>query len=134
MGRCTCSKRGYSVCGGCAQLFFASHASQGFAFDLRDKLYGKVQSFTYEVFSRFPTSSLITRLTGDVTQLQDTIFMGLRFMTRVPLVVLGSVIMALVVHVKLGLLLTVTFLGADSVPGVGDTQVIRFVSQRPGPA
>ncbi|WP_342480237.1 ABC transporter ATP-binding protein [Paenibacillus sp. FSL L8-0340] len=93
---------------GVLSSFFASHASQGFAFDLRDKLYGKVQSFTYEVFSRFPTSSLITRLTGDVTQLQDTIFMGLRFMTRVPLVVLGSVIMALVVHVKLGLLLTVT--------------------------
>lgn len=93
---------------GVLSSFFASHASQGFAFDLRDKLYEKVQSFTYEVFSRFPTSSLITRLTGDVTQLQDTIFMGLRFMTRVPLVVLGSVMMALIVHVKLGLLLAVT--------------------------
>ncbi|AIQ30962.1 ABC transporter ATP-binding protein [Paenibacillus sp. FSL P4-0081] len=93
---------------GVLSSFFASHASQGFAFDLRDKLYEKVQSFSYEIFSRFPTSSLITRLTGDVSQLQDTIFMGLRFMTRIPLVVVGSVIMALVVHVKLGLLLTVT--------------------------
>ncbi|WP_042202990.1 ABC transporter ATP-binding protein [Paenibacillus camerounensis] len=93
---------------GILSSFFASHASQGFAFDLRDKLYEKVQSFTYEVFNRFPTSSLITRLTGDVTQLQDTVFMALRFMTRVPLVVLGSVVMALVVHVKLGLLLAVT--------------------------
>lgn len=93
---------------GILSSFFASHVSQGFAFDLRDSLYEKVQSFTYEIFSRFPTSSLITRLTGDVTQLQDTIFMGLRFMTRIPLVVIGSVIMALVVHVKLGLLLAVT--------------------------
>ncbi|NQX44947.1 ABC transporter ATP-binding protein [Paenibacillus tritici] len=93
---------------GILSSFFASHTSQGFAFDLRDKLYEKVQSFTYDVFSRFPTSSLITRLTGDVSQLQDTIFMGLRFMTRIPLVVIGSVVMALVVHVKLGLLLTVT--------------------------
>ncbi|WNS44375.1 ABC transporter ATP-binding protein [Paenibacillus sp. MMS20-IR301] len=93
---------------GVLSSFFASHTSQGFAFDLRDKLYEKVQSFTYDMFSRFPTSSLITRLTGDVSQLQDTIFMGLRFMTRIPLVVVGSVIMALVVHVKLGLLLTVT--------------------------
>ncbi|KWX70821.1 ABC transporter ATP-binding protein [Paenibacillus jilunlii] len=93
---------------GVLSSFFASHASQGFAFDLRDQLYGKVQSFAYAVFSRFPTSSLITRLTADVSQLQDTIFMGLRFMTRVPLVVAGSVIMALVVHVKLGLLLAVT--------------------------
>ncbi|MFC6649848.1 ABC transporter ATP-binding protein [Paenibacillus rhizoplanae] len=93
---------------GILSSFFASHASQGFAFDLRDKLYEKVQSFSYDIFSRFPTSSLITRLTGDVTQIQDTIFMGLRFMTRIPLVVVGSVIMALVVHIKLGLLLTVT--------------------------
>ncbi|WP_440960411.1 ABC transporter ATP-binding protein [Paenibacillus nitricinens] len=92
---------------GVLSSFFAAHASQSFAFDLRDKLYEKVQSFTYEVFNRFATSSLITRLTGDVSQLQDTIFMSLRFMTRVPLVVVGSVIMALVVHVKLGLFLTV---------------------------
>lgn len=93
---------------GILSSFFASHVSQGFAFDLRDKLYEKVQSFSYDIFSRFPTSSLITRLTGDVTQIQDTIFMGLRFITRIPLVVIGSVIMALVVHIKLGLLLTVT--------------------------
>lgn len=93
---------------GILSSFFASHASQGFAFDLRDKLYERVQSFSYEIFSRFPTSSLITRLTGDISQLQDMIFMSLRFMTRVPLVVVGSVIMALVVNVKLGLLLTVT--------------------------
>jgi ATP-binding cassette subfamily B protein len=92
---------------GVLSSFFAAHASQSFAFDLRDKLYEKVQSFTYEVFNRFATSSLITRLTGDVSQLQDTIFMSLRFMTRVPLVVVGSVIMALIVHVKLGLFLTV---------------------------
>jgi len=93
---------------GVLSSFFAAHASQGFGYDLRDKLYEKVQSFSYKVFNRFATSSLITRLTGDVSQLQDTVFMGLRFMTRVPLVVVGSVIMALVVHVKLGLLLTVT--------------------------
>ncbi|ASA23084.1 ABC transporter ATP-binding protein [Paenibacillus donghaensis] len=93
---------------GVLSSFLASHASQGFAFDLRDKLYAKVQSFSYEVFNRFAASSLITRLTGDVSQLQDTVFMSLRFMTRVPLVVMGSVIMALVVHVKLGLLLVVT--------------------------
>ncbi|MFM9276595.1 ABC transporter ATP-binding protein [Paenibacillus jiagnxiensis] len=88
--------------------FYASHASQGFAYDLRSRLYVMVQSFSYALFSRFAVSSLITRLTGDVSQLQDTIFMSLRFMSRVPLLVLGSVIMSLVVNVKLGLLLTVT--------------------------
>lgn len=92
---------------GIASSFFASHASLGFGYDLRERLYGKVQSFTYSVFNRFATSSLITRLTGDITQVQDTVFMSLRFMTRVPLVVIGSVIMAVVVNAKLGLLLVV---------------------------
>ncbi|WP_339819742.1 ABC transporter ATP-binding protein [Paenibacillus sp. FSL R7-0216] len=93
---------------GITSSFFASHVSQGFGYDLRDKLYEKVQSFSYEVFNRFAASSLITRLTGDITVLQDVIFMCLRFASRVPLVVIGSVVMALVVHAKLGLLLTIT--------------------------
>ncbi|MEF2966290.1 ABC transporter ATP-binding protein [Paenibacillus sp. M1] len=92
---------------GLSSSFFASHASQGFGYDLRDRLYEKVQRFSYPVFSRFASSSLITRLTADITQLQDMVFMSLRFATRVPLVVLGSIIMALVVHAKLGLMLTV---------------------------
>ncbi|WP_018749901.1 ABC transporter ATP-binding protein [Paenibacillus sanguinis] len=93
--------------GGIGSSFFAAHVSQGVGYDLRDKLYEKVQSFSYEVFNRFAASSLITRLTGDISVLQDMIFMSLRFATRVPLLVIGSVIMALLVHAKLGLLLTV---------------------------
>ncbi|SDS49629.1 ATP-binding cassette, subfamily B [Paenibacillaceae bacterium GAS479] len=85
--------------------YYASYASQGFGYDLRDRLYTKVQSFSYEVFSRFASSSLITRLTGDVSQVQETIFMGLRFMTRIPLLVAGSVIMAMMINLKLGLIL-----------------------------
>lgn len=98
---------GIAFVAGLASSFFASHASQGFGFDLRDRLYEKVQSLSYPVFGRFATSSLITRLTGDVTQLQDMVFMGLRFATRVPLVVFGSMIMAIIVHGRLGLMLAV---------------------------
>jgi len=93
---------------GISSSFLASHASQGFGYDMREKLYERVQSFSYPVFNRFATSSLITRLTGDVSQVQDMVFSSLRFMTRVPLVVVGSIVMALVVHLKLGLLLAVT--------------------------
>jgi ATP-binding cassette subfamily B multidrug efflux pump len=93
---------------GILSSFFAAHASQSFAYDVREKLYGQVQAFSYSVFNRFATSSLITRLTNDVTQLQDTVFMGLRFMLRMPLVVIGSMIMALVVHAELGFLLALT--------------------------
>ncbi|OAB43183.1 ABC transporter ATP-binding protein [Paenibacillus glacialis] len=88
--------------------FFASHVSQGFAYDLREQLYDKVQSYSLAVFDRFAASSLITRLTNDVTQLQNTVFMGLRIMMRAPLLVIGSVVMAFVVHTELALLLTLT--------------------------
>ncbi|MBJ6361849.1 ABC transporter ATP-binding protein [Paenibacillus sp. GCM10012307] len=93
---------------GIASSFFAAHASLGLSYDLREKLYRKVQSFSYSVFNRFAAPSLITRLTADVNQVQDLVFMSLRFMTRVPLVVIGSILMALIVNVKLGLLLVLT--------------------------
>ncbi len=99
---------GIAFIAGIASSFFAAHTSQGLGYDLRDKLYDKVQSFSYSLFNRFATSSLITRLTGDVTQIQETVFMALRFMSRVPLLVTGSIIMALVVNVKLGVLLVLT--------------------------
>ncbi len=73
--------------------FYASYASQGLGYDLREALYQKVQSFSYSLFGQFATSSLITRLTNDVTILQDMLFMGLRFMLRMPLLVIGSSIM-----------------------------------------
>lgn len=90
---------------GILSSFYAAHVSQSLGYDIREKLYGKVQAFSYAIFNRFETSSLITRLTNDVTQVQDTTFMGLRFMLRVPLIVVGSMIMALVVHAGLGFLL-----------------------------
>ena len=93
---------------GILSSFYASHVSQGFAYDLREHLYEKVQSYSLSVFDRFAASSLITRLTNDVTQLQNTVFMGLRIMMRAPLLVIGSVVMAFVVHAKLALLLTLT--------------------------
>ena len=58
-------------------------------------------------FLRFPTSGLITRLTSDVTMVQNVLFMGLRIMMRAPLLVIGSLIMAFFVNVKLALFLVV---------------------------
>jgi len=98
----------FAFVAGILSSFFASHVSQSLGYDIREMLYGKVQALSYAVFNRFATSSLITRLTNDVTQVQDTTFMGLRFMLRMPLVVIGSMIMALVVHAKLGFLLLLT--------------------------
>lgn len=88
---------------GIMSSFYAAHVSQSFGFDLRQSLYSKVQDFTFPQFGRFQVSSLITRLTNDVQQLQNTVFMGLRIMLRAPLFVIGSVIMSLLVNPSLAL-------------------------------
>lgn len=93
---------------GITSSFVAAHASQSLGYDVREALYAKVQGMAYAAFNRFATSSLITRLTNDATQLQDVVFMGLRFFLRMPLLVVGSMIMAVTVHAELGLLLVVT--------------------------
>lgn len=63
---------------GILNSFFAAHVSQSFGYDIRKALFVKVQSFSFTNFNLFPTSSLITRMTNDITQLQNSIFMALR--------------------------------------------------------
>ncbi|MGN7385698.1 ABC transporter ATP-binding protein [Sporosarcina sp. SAFN-015] len=92
---------------GAINSYFAAHAAQSFAFDLRQALFRQVQSFSMATFLRFPTAGLITRLTSDVTMAQNVLFMSLRIMLRAPLLVLGSLIMAFLVNVKLALYLVI---------------------------
>ncbi|WP_102261589.1 ABC transporter ATP-binding protein [Mesobacillus jeotgali] len=88
---------------GITNSFIAAHAGQSFGYDLREKLFAKVQAFSFTNFGSFPSSSLITRITNDVTQLQNTFFMSLRIAMRAPLLVIGGIIMAMLVNVKLSL-------------------------------
>ncbi|PID23675.1 ABC transporter ATP-binding protein [Sporosarcina sp. P7] len=92
---------------GVVNSYFAAHAAQSFGYDLRQALFQRVQTFSLAAFLRFPTSSLITRLTSDVTLVQNALFMGLRIMARAPLMVIGSLIMAFVVSPKLAVFLLI---------------------------
>ncbi|MCM3109454.1 ABC transporter ATP-binding protein [Lederbergia lenta] len=92
---------------GIVNSFFSSHASQSFGYDVRAALFKKVQSFSFNNLSHFQTSSLITRLTNDVTQIQNMVFMSLRIALRAPLLVIGGAIMALLVDVRLALFLII---------------------------
>src|SRR5690625_3404329 len=74
--------------------FFASHVSFGFAYDIREKLFNKIQQFSFANLNQYPTSGLVTRFTNDVRQIQNTIFMALRIMAKAPLIVIGGVVMA----------------------------------------
>lgn len=88
--------------------FYASHVSFGFAYDIREKMFNKIQRFSFANLNQYPTSGLVTRFTNDVRQIQNTIFMALRIMAKAPLIVIGGVIMAFVVNAKLALIFLVT--------------------------
>ena len=87
--------------------FAASHVAQSFGYDVRKSLFEKVQAFSFANLNQFATASLITRLTNDITMLQNTVFMGLRIMARAPLMIFGGVILALMVNVRLAFVLAI---------------------------
>ena len=80
---------------------FAATASCGFAKNLRHDLFYKVQKFSFANVDKFSTSSLVTRLTTDVTNVQQSYQMCLRIAIRVPLQFLFAIIMSFVINPKL---------------------------------
>lgn len=93
---------------GLVNSMYSSHVSMGFAYDIREKLFEKVQAFSVKSLNIYPTSSLVTRFTNDVRQIRNTIHMGLRIMIRAPLLVIGAVIMSFYVNVKLSFIFLIT--------------------------
>ena len=75
---------------------FASYASCGFAKNLRNDLYKKVESFSFENIDHFHASSLITRMTTDVNNAQMSFAMGIRIVIRAPLMLIFSAVMAFI--------------------------------------
>lgn len=94
------------VCSLTAQ-FFAAKAATGFATELRHDLFAHIQNFTYSKLDTIGTSTLITRMTSDVNQVQSGVNMVLRLFLRSPFIVFGSMIMAFTVDVKAALVFVV---------------------------
>lgn len=92
---------------GIINTYYSSHAAQSFAFDLRNALFSKIQCFSMATYLKYPTSSLITRLTNDVQQVQSILFMSLRIMLRAPLSVVLSLMMAFFVNAKMAMMLMI---------------------------
>ena len=74
--------------------YFAARAAIGFSTGLRHDLFAHIQSLSYTDLDHFGTSTLITRITGDINQVQTGINLGLRLLLRSPFVVFGALIMA----------------------------------------
>src|SRR5512136_1270425 len=97
----------FGAIGGVGCTIFSVLASQGFGTDMRSAMFRKIQSLSFGNLDRLETGQLITRLTNDVTQVQEMVAMMLRIMVRGPLLLVGSIIMAIVTSPRLALMLIV---------------------------
>lgn len=95
------------ICALTAQ-YFAAKSAVGFASNIRLALFDKIQSFNYTELDNIGTSTLITRLTSDVNQVQTGVNLALRLLLRSPFIVFGAMIMAFTVDVKSALIFVAT--------------------------
>jgi len=95
------------VCAITAQ-FFAAKAAVGFAARLRQALFTHIQTLSFSALDKIGTSTLLTRLTSDVNQVQSGVNLTLRLLLRSPFVVFGAMIMAFTIDVQSALIFAVT--------------------------
>ncbi len=93
--------------GGVGGAYFGAKASVNFAADVRNDVYRKVQDFSSANIDKFSSSSLVTRLTNDVTQIQNLVNMMLRMMLRSPGMLIGALIMAIRLSPSLSVVLAI---------------------------
>ena len=94
--------------GGVGGAYFGAKASVNFATDLRADVFSKIQKFSFSNIDKFSTGSLVTRLTNDITQLQNFCNMLLRMFLRSPGMLIGAIIMAVSMRPDLSVVLLVT--------------------------
>lgn len=94
--------------GGVGGAYFGAKASVNYASDLRADMYKKVQKFSFSNVDHFSTGSLVTRMTNDVTQIQNFINMMLRMALRSPGMFIGALIMSITINPRLSGIFAVT--------------------------
>ncbi len=115
----------FALITGAGAAFTASRAATGFAKGIRQKLFYKIQDFSFRNVDKFSTSSLITRLTTDVTNLQVAFMMSIRMMARSPFMLVCAIVMARSINAQL----TTTFLVA--LPFLGTALAVIAVMAYP---
>ena len=101
---------------------FCATASAGFAKNLRQDLFDKIQTYSFANIDKFSTSSIVTRLTTDVTNVQNAFMMIIRIAVRAPFTLLFSLVAAFLVSAKLSLY----YLVAIPILGVGLYLIVHF--------
>ena len=96
------------MAGGVGGAWFGTKASVNFAADVRKDVYANVQRFSFANIDKFSTGSLVTRLTNDVTQMQNFVNMLLRMTLRAPGMMIAALIMAITLRPKLAIVFAVS--------------------------
>ena len=104
---------------------FASRASSGFASNLRDAMYVSIQNYSFSNIDKFSTAGLITRLTTDVTNVQNAYQMMIRMMMRSPAMLILALCMTISISPKLSLI----FLGAALFLGCALTFILTHATK-----
>lgn len=91
-----------------AGAYCSARASVGLGASLRQGLFDKVQQFSFANIDNFSTGSLVTRLTNDITQVQNVTMMGLRMALRAPIMLIGAVVMAISLDSELAVVFCVS--------------------------
>jgi len=100
---------------------FSADVSQGFASNLREALYMKTESFSFSNIDRFSGASLVTRMTSDVTMLQMSLMMGLRILTRAPIMLVSALVIAVSINARLSMVIV----GAILALAIGTALIVR---------
>lgn len=93
--------------GGVLGAYFSIKAAVNFAADLRRDVFEQVQRFSFANIEKFSTGSLVTRLTNDITNVQNVVAMALRMLLRAPGMLIGGMIMAFLMNARLALIFCV---------------------------
>lgn len=89
------------LCGGLATMKTSAIASQKFAYRLRSDMFNKISLFSFKNIDEFSTASLTTRMTNDITMLQNVVMMSLRILVRVPALLVVSAVFAARINPKM---------------------------------
>ena len=84
--------------------YLASKASQGVGTKIRRELFAHINSLSHAELDRLGTPSLITRITNDVNQVQQSVAMGIRLLTRAPFIVIGALIMSMTINLQMSII------------------------------
>lgn len=96
-----------AISSGVGASYCSSKASVQFSCDLRDDVFKKIQSFSFANIDKFSTGSLVTRLTNDITQMQQLVNICLRMMFRAPGMLIGAIFMAFTISPDLAIIFVV---------------------------